>query len=157
MNQPRQSSLFEPAEPAESAIGPSSTSLFERMSLALRGSTHPYAQKDLRKATSATKFIGQGSPASSTNKYRRAAGDLANCGHYVAEDVVFVSAEGARRQRLTIDQVELARASQAGVTFITDTPADRNRPYNVGEREVADFLQAQGYEDDGQGRWQKRA
>lgn len=70
---------------------------------------------------------------------------------------MFVSAEGARQKRLAIDQAELARASRAGVTFITDTPADRNRPYNVGEREVADFLQAQGYEDDGQGRWQKRA
>lgn len=95
-----QSSLFESSEPAESAIGPSSASLFERMSHALRGSTHPYAQKVLRKATSATKFIGQSSPTSSTNKYRRAAGD-----------VVFVSAEGARRQRLAFDPSATAQAS----------------------------------------------
>ncbi len=151
MHQPQQSSLFEPAV----SVSPS-TSLFERMSKALLGSNHPYAQKDLRKATTATKFIGRGSAASSTNRYRQAAGDLANCGHYVADDVVFVSAEGARRQRLEIDRDELALASQAGVTFITDSLADRNRPYNVGEREVAAFLQTQGYGDDGQGHWHKR-
>lgn len=155
MHQAHQSSLFEPVVSGPSSA-PSSASLFERMSKALQGSTHPYAQKDLRKATTATKFIGRGSPASSTNRYRQAAGDLANCGRYVASDVVFVSAEGARRQRLDIDRAELELASQVGVTFITDAPADRNRPYNVGEREVAAFLQTQGYLDDGQGHWQKR-
>lgn len=126
------------------------------MSKALHGSTHPYAQKDLQKATTATKFIGRGSSASSTNRYRQAAGDLANCGRYAACDIVFVSAEGARARRLPIDTDELARAAQAGVQFITDTPADRNRPYNVGEREVAAFLLTQGYRDDGQGHWKKR-
>ena len=40
--------------------------------------------------------------------------------------------------------------------FITDTPADRNRPYNVGEREVEAFLTSHGYADDGQGRWSKK-
>lgn len=127
--------------------------LFDRLASALSGSSHPYAQKDLAKARTANKFIGRGSPASSTNRYRQASGDLANCGTYASGDVVFVSAEGARRQRLPIDVAELARAVQAGATFITDTLADRSRAYNVGEREVAAFLGAQGYQDDGQGRW----
>lgn len=130
-----------------------SVSLFERLALALSNSTHPYAQKDLAKARTATKFIGRGSAASSTNKYRLAAGDLANCGAYAFNDVVFVSAEGARGQRLPVDVAELKRAVQAGAVFITDTLADRSRPYNVGEREVAAFLTAQGYRDNGQGRW----
>ncbi len=129
--------------------------LFDRMSKALQGSTHPYVQKDLRKARSATKFIGRGSSASSTNRYRQAAGELANCGRYHPDDVVFVSAEGARRQRLDIDRAELALAVQAGVTFVTDRPAERNRPYNVGEREVEAFLRARGYRDDGMGQWKK--
>lgn len=142
--------LFEPPERAARC-----QTLYERMANALRNSNHPYAQKDLRKATNATKFIGRGSSASSTNKYRLAAGDLGNCGHYEAHDIVFVSAEGARRQRLPIDTAELMLAARAGATFITDTPEDRNRPYNVGEREVAAFLHAQGYRDDGKGHWRK--
>lgn len=148
---PRQGNLFD----AESAP-PSNESLFDRMSAALKGSTHPYAQKDLRKATTATKFIGRGSLASSTNRYRLAAGDLANCGRYVATDVVFVSAEGARRQRIPIDRGELTLAARAGVTFVTDAVPDRNRPYNVGEREVAALLLSLGYADDGAGHWQKK-
>ncbi len=74
-----------------------SESLFERLSVALAGSARPYASKDLLKAKFATKFIGRGSLASSTNKYMLAAEDLANCGAYTAQDVVFVSAEGDRR------------------------------------------------------------
>ena len=41
-------------------------SLFERMSKVQ--STNPYFKKDLEKAKIATKFIGRGSSASSTNK-----------------------------------------------------------------------------------------
>lgn len=148
---PTQGNLFE----AESGSTPSE-SLFDRMSAALKGSSHPYAQKDLRKATTATKFIGRGSSASSTNRYRLAAGNLANCSSYVASDVVFVSAEGARRQRIAIDRDELTLAARAGVTFVTDTCSDRNRPYNVGEREVASLLLSLGYSDDGEGYWKKR-
>ena len=145
-----QCSLFDSASPA--ATG---STLFERMSEAVKGSTNPYAQKDSQKAVTATKFIGRGSAQSSTNKYRQAAGSLANCGQYDSTDVVFVSAEGARRHRLEIDRGELTVAARAGVTFITDTPADRNRSYNVGEREVASFLLSAGYRDDGKGRWTK--
>lgn len=131
------------------------STLFDRMSAALAGATNPYARKDVQKARGATKFIGRGSPASSTNRYMIAAGDLANCGQYVAADVVFVSAEGARRGRIAIDQVELAKAAAAGATFVTDSIVDRNRAYNVGERDVAAFLRAHGYADRDTGRWSK--
>lgn len=150
MNQ-HQESLFETV-----TVPPPNDSLFVRMSIALRNSNHPYAQKDLRKATTATKFIGRGSIVSSTNRYRLAAGHLANCGRYIASDIVFVSAEGARRQRIAIDQDELTLAAQAGVTFVTDTFLDRSRPYNVGEREVAALLSSLGYIDNGKGHWQKK-
>ncbi len=134
------------------AARPAST-LFNRMSEALRGAPNPYARKDVLKAQGATKFIGRGSAASSTNRYREAAGDLANCGHYEAGDVVFVSAEGARRGRVAVDTTELLLAVQAGAVFVTDTRFDRNRAYNVGEREVAAVLEAHGYGDRGTGRW----
>jgi hypothetical protein len=127
--------------------------LFDRMSKALAGSTNPYARKDLRKANGSTKFIGRGSPASSTNRYMLAAGDLANSGRYAAADIVFVSAEGARRCRIVADIAELWSAAEAGVTFVTDNEFDRNRAYNVGEREVAALLRTWGYQDKGSGCW----
>lgn len=135
-----------PAQPA---------TLFDRMSAALAGATNPYARKDVLKARGATKFIGRGSPASSTNRYMLAAGGLANCGQYVAADVVFASAEGARRGRVPVDYEELGKAAAAGATFVTDSIVDRNRAYNVGEREVAAFLRAHGYADRDTGRWSK--
>ena len=110
--------------------------------LPLRG---PYTAKDQRKANLATKFIGRGSAASSTNAYAKAFGAAANCGTYAASDVVFISAEGNRRGRVAPDAVEITRACDANAVFITDIAADYMRPYNVGEREVIAILRAQGY------------
>lgn len=127
------------------------TSLFDRISLVQ--STNPYFQKDLKKTTNATKFIGRGSLASSTNKYRMAAGDLANCGQYTSQDIVFVSAEGARRGRIDPDLSELKLAVDAKATFVTDDKYNRERPYNMGERQVSYFLEKNGYQDKGNGIW----
>ena len=118
-------------------------------------STNPYFSKDLAKAKNATKFIGRGSLASSTNKYMEAAGNLANSGSYVKEDIVFVSAEGMRRFREEVNFDELQKAVDAGVTFVTDNLYDRTRPYNVGERQVASFLKKNGYSDNDSGIWTK--
>lgn len=127
--------------------------LFERISQVK--STNPYFSKDLAKTKNATKFIGRGSLASSTNKYKEAAKELANSGHYVKEDIVFVSAEGMRRFREEVNFDELQKAVDAGVTFVTDNLYDRTRPYNVGERQVAAFLKKNGYSDNDSGIWKK--
>jgi hypothetical protein len=116
-------------------------------------STNPYFSKDLKKAEASNKFIGRGSLASSTNKYMVAAGDLANCGTYTNTDVVFISAEGDRRGRVNPDFEELAKAVAQKVTFITDDEYNRNRPYNLGERQVEAFLKKNGYKDVGRGVW----
>ena len=109
--------------------------------------TGPYTAKDQRKANAANKFIGRGSPRSSTNAYAIAFWDAANCGEYTSEDVVFVSAEGARSGRLDPDFDELKRACDANARFITDDTANRSRPYNIGERQVSAFLRSQGYRE----------
>lgn len=127
------------------------TLLFER--LAQVKSTNPYFSKDLQKAKKANKFIGQGSIASSTYKYLQGAGDLGNCGHYTSEDVIFVSSEGNRRGRISINRQELQLAIDARATFITDDEYNRERPYNIGERETAYFLKSNGYKDMGNGVW----
>lgn len=115
----------------------------------------PYLAKDQRKADQATKFIGRGSPASSTARYAKAFGALANSGTYVAADRVFVSAEGARGARFDPDFTELKKAATAGATFITDDIFNRSRQYNVGERQVAEWLSANGYTETHPGTWTK--
>lgn len=121
--------------------------------------TGPYTAKDQRKANRATKFIGHGSPSSSTAVYARAfsAHGLTNCGRYSASDVVFISAEGRRPGRIDPDAAELMLAAHASVTFITDTAADRARPYNLGERQVAYILARLHYIEQGDsGIWRPR-
>jgi hypothetical protein len=115
-------------------------------------SSNPYFAKDLAKAEGCNKFIGKGTPASSTNKYRIAAGNLGNCGKYDEQDIIFVSVEGNRTGRELFPIVEIALAANANATFITDNEYHRSRPYNVGEREVAHYLKASGYIED-QGVW----
>jgi hypothetical protein len=117
--------------------------------------SNPYFGKDMEKANKSNKYIGQGSANSSTNKYRLAAGNLANTGHYESDDIVFVSAEGNRTHRLSIDRVELQLAVDANVTFMTDNAFNRNRPYNIGEREVEFFLKKNGYQEVSEGCWKK--
>jgi len=117
---------------------------------------NPYFPKDLAKAARADKFIGRGSARSSTNAYRIAAGDLANPGAYCRTDRVFVSAEGYRTGRIGPDWTELTKAVAAGATMITDIAADRERPYNIGEREIAEWLSKIGYCETAPGTWAPR-
>jgi hypothetical protein len=67
--------------------------------------------------------------------------------------VVFVSAEGARRGRVEPDFTLLQKALDAGATILTDDADNRQRSYNEGERQVAAYLQAHGYEESAPGRW----
>ena len=113
-----------------------------------------YAAKDARKAALSTKYIGRGSDRSSTNAYRIAIGKArANTGSYSSDDVVWISAEGARVGRLAPDFVEIALACAARATFITDDAANRKRSYNVGDREVSAQLRLSGYRELTPGRW----
>ena len=118
------------------------------------GTSGPYTKKDQAKSDQATKFIGRGSDRSSTAKYAKAWGDRANTGQYTADDVVFISAEGNRGGRVAPDFAEIGSAVNAGATVITDSKANRERDFNVGEREVAKFLTDSGYREVSPGRWQ---
>jgi hypothetical protein len=87
-------------------------------------------------------------------------GPLANCGAYPADDVVFVSINGRRRNRIGIEayEAELSLAAGAGAAFVTDDLRTRENPYNVGEREVAEWLTRHGYREDppSSGNWRPR-
>lgn len=112
-----------------------------------------YFGKDQAKAARANKFIGRGSEGSSTEAYREAVGRWANVGSYTAEDVVFISAEGAREGRVDPNFREIQRAIDAGATLVTDNARDRERRYNFGERQVAHYLRSRGYEEVEPGVW----
>lgn len=109
---------------------------------------NPFWFKDQGKARQANKFIGVGAPGSSTAVY--AAGlpkEIVNCGEYVPTDIVFVSVNGARRNRVLFDRDEVMLAIEAGAAIVTDSARDRYREFNVGERELAKFLEEAEYEE----------
>lgn len=110
-----------------------------------------YGKKDEVKFLSCTKLISRGAVGSSSARYGQH--PLANTGNYVKEDVVGISVNGNRRNRLPVDQDELALAIKAKCEFITDTLYHRSRSFNVGEREVAITLQEAGYNEYEPGRW----
>lgn len=115
--------------------------------------TGPYTRKDQLKADQANKFIGRGSPRSSTNAYRIAYGDKANCDVYTEDDIVFISAEGNRKGRLDPPWELIDAAAKEWVTFLTDKPEDRERAYNIGERKVAEYLKQLDYIEIAPGVW----
>jgi hypothetical protein len=99
-----------------------------------------YVVKDQLKTDKATKFIGCGVEGSSTFQYDKDFGDLANCGIYQKEDIVFISSNGNRANRLKPDFEEIKKAIIENVQFIIDPLKDRKRFFNIGEREIAKFL-----------------
>lgn len=115
--------------------------------------TGTYTAKDQAKSDMANKFIGRGSSRSSTEQYRQAWGDRANSGAYKSNDIVFISAEGNRAGSIEPDFREIRIAMDAGARFITDNKANRKRPYNTGERQVADFLSLNCYREESDGFW----
>lgn len=109
-----------------------------------------YNQKDITKFAKCTKLISRGAPGSSSDKYSKGQMlsipiDSINATEYSPEDIVGISVNGARRGRLTFDKTLVDLAMTAGAMFITDNLYNRNRSFNVGEREVAYYLSIFGY------------
>lgn len=115
--------------------------------------------KDQAKSDKATKFIGFGAKGSSTDAYRKAWGNRANSGQYTNQDTVFVSINGKRAGRVSIHDStfknELQKAVDAGAKIIADTKAHRERSHNIGEQELASWLQSVGYQELTDGQWTK--
>lgn len=118
----------------------------------LKGSS-PYLAKDQAKSDRANKFIGRGSPGSSTASYAESWGDRANTGEYAKNDTVFISVNGNRPGAITPPWAEIKKAMLGSATLITDKPVDRARPFNSGERAVAEFLNNNGYVETAPGTW----
>jgi hypothetical protein len=104
-----------------------------------------YLQKDLRKFGDCTKLITRGVVGSSSHKYMFMGEWEINPSKYDTEDIVGVSVNGNRRGRIPFDRDELYLAVAVEAIIITDNLYNRNRSYNIGEREVAEFLTEHGY------------
>lgn len=140
--------------------GAPTRSVGTRLLQALPGRMHPFFAKDVAKFQDSNKFIGQG--IGSTGDYNRALGGSDNV--FSRSDIIAVSANGTRRGVVRAAVVDAAgnltpeyRAIDRGIRnkaqFVTDIPADRARPFNVGEREVATYLTNKGYVEFKPGRW----
>lgn len=124
--------------------------------LLLQYISHPshYQKKDINKFKDCTKLIARGS--GSTGLYARVCAHICNKGSYKASDRVAVSVNGNRPDRKDVNYLELDRALEANATIVTDTLSDRSRPYNVGERNLAEYLTNNNYSDSkGVGIWKK--
>lgn len=153
------------------------TSTLQKRNVFTINPTKAIDKKASVKASVANKFIGygEGIEGSSTENYRKQAGEYANTGNYSSNDVVFVSIGGKRpannlelrksQQDRTIK--EAIKAIEAGATLITDNVnyihynsiTKQQRPitmsveefrkedglYNEGEKRLYENLKVKGY------------
>lgn len=114
--------------------------------------------KELSKAKVATSLIGQGVGNSSANTITATydAAGLANTGKYSDKDVIFLTANGNRKDRfapvkngkLQGAYTNVDKAIAAGASFVADSGAHlskSNNGYNVGEEALANYLKDHGY------------
>ncbi len=129
-----------------------------------------HLKKELVKAAVATQFIGEGKQDSSTDVYREIYDriGLANTGKYTSKDTIFIASNGQRYGRVVpvggkdgklrgvYKNVDLA--IEAGATIIMDTAGHLAKTnYNVGEEELAEYLEKKGYERQGEtGVWKQQ-
>jgi len=100
-----------------------------------------YKNKDIEKFSICTKLISRGCIGSSSYRYSLLL--VSNLTMY--NDIVGISVNGKRKNRLLPDFELMTLAMKFNVRFVTDNPYHRNRDYNIGEREVAKFLMEHSY------------
>lgn len=102
-----------------------------------------YTDKDIEKFSICTKLISRGCIGSSSYNYSLL--PITNLTVYDVTDIVGISVNGNRKNRLLPDYELIKTAMNVNVKFVTDNPYHRNRYYNIGEREVAEFLRSYDY------------
>lgn len=112
-----------------------------------------YNKKDIEKFRCCNKLISRGVINSSSYLYAICCKGYVNTGIYIPTDYVGISVNGNRTNRIKIDETELFLALNAKATIITDSKFDRERPYNIGEREVANILLNNDYHEYLNGLW----
>ena len=131
-----------------------------------RPSAAKWADKEVAKFDVATQAISDGTNNSTAGFVKDFYGDSANTGTYTKEDVVYLSTNGKRTGRVVPVKngvlqgayKNIDKAIEAGAKFVADTSKHlaSTGNYNVGEVELAEYLQSKGYareDKDGYGLW----
>lgn len=133
-----------------------------------RPSAAKWADKEVSKFNVATQAISDGTNNSTAGFVKDFYGDKANTGTYTKDDVIYLSTNGNRADRvipvkngvLQGAYKNIDKAIEAGAKFVADTGKHlaSTGKYNVGEVELAEYLQSKGYtreDKDGYGLWSK--
>ena len=109
-----------------------------------------YNKKDEDKFAICNKLISRGVKGSSSWRYAKYGighikPEMINCGIYNESDVVGISVNGMRKNRLSFDVSEVMKAIEAKSTIVIDNDYHANRSYNIGERELRQLLIKNNY------------
>lgn len=131
-----------------------------------RPSAAKWVDKEVSKFDVATQAISDGTNNSTAGFVKDFYGDNANTGTYTKDDVVYLSTNGNRIGRIVPVKngvlqgayKNIDKAIEAGAKFVADTSKHLSSTgkYNVGEVELAEYLQSKGYtreDKDGYGLW----
>jgi len=99
-----------------------------------------YGEKDKAKWDRSDLLLANLDSKGSTGRY------VKNLPNWNGEEnkVLFISVNGKRKDRAPLPVERVMDALHKGCSFVTDNPENRNRDYNVGERNVADILSKWG-------------
>ena len=103
-----------------------------------------YLNKDREKFSICNKLITRGAIGSSSDKYKdpKVLGlDLeVNSNTYNNQDVVGVSVNGKRSNRISFSKNLVKLAIESGAMIVKDNDYHTNRSFNIGERELESYL-----------------
>lgn len=133
-----------------------SKSFADKIKIANKGlAADKHTWKEVVKANLSTQYIGFGKKGSSTDRYVSVYGDKANTGKYTADDVIYVSSNGARSGRvnpvvdgkLSNGYELIDKAIEAGSTIVMDSEEHIKNTgiYNIGEVALAEYMDSHGY------------
>ena len=112
--------------------------------------SNPYSLKDQQKFLQCTHLIGSGVEGSSSASYLHNPKQLhdqlsTNLRTVTKYSIIGITVNGNRPNRYPIPKAVIEHFAKQCVAFVTDNDYNRNRPYNIGEREVAELLYRLGY------------
>lgn len=104
-----------------------------------------YRTKDKIKFSNCTHIITRGAPGSSSDMYTKPKKTLGldlivNASTYKAGDIVGVSVNGRRANRVSFDKDLVKTAIDSGALIVADSYENAHRPYNIGEQELLEYL-----------------
>ena len=103
-----------------------------------------YLKKDMDKFSVCNKLITRGAIGSSSDKYKNpkilGLNLEINSNNYTDIDIVGVSVNGRRSNRISFSKNLVKLAIESGAMIVKDNDYHTNRSFNIGERELEAYL-----------------